>query len=262
VILIVTEMKKYYYTYYSYEEWGRGYIGSRKSKVSPEQDISYFGSYKDKTFHPTQKIILTQHNTREEALAAEMRLHEFYDVANNSHFANLSKLTSVRFYVSEEIARECGRKIGNKTKELGVGIHALTKEDLGKAGNRGGKKTKELNRGIFSQTKEEMIKHSKMGGNKTKELGVGIFGLTKEERIAAGKKGGKKAGKIRAEKTAREFVLMDPQGNIHKERNLDRFCKKYNLDRSSISRVLNGKYKHSQGWTKPIDNALTDILFS
>jgi hypothetical protein len=131
--------------------------------------------------------------------------------------------------VSEEIARECGRKIGNKTKELGVGIHALTKEDLGKAGNRGGKKTKELNRGIFSQTKEEMIKHSKMGGNKTKELGVGIFGLTKEERIAAGKKGGKKAGKIRAEKTAREFVLMDPQGNIHKERNLDRFCKKYNL---------------------------------
>jgi hypothetical protein len=103
---------EYFYTYYSYEEWGRGYIGSRKSKVSPEQDTKYFGSFKDKTFKPTQKIILTTHQTREEALAAEMRLHEFYDVAHNSHFANRAKQTSEKFsyIMTSEEASEYAKK--------------------------------------------------------------------------------------------------------------------------------------------------------
>ena len=87
----------YHYTYYSYEEFGRGYIGKRSCKCRPEEDVKYFGSYRDKTFRPTQKIILTQHHTVEEALTAEIRLHEFYDVAHNSHFANKAKQTSEKF---------------------------------------------------------------------------------------------------------------------------------------------------------------------
>ena len=47
-----------HYTYYSYEEWGRGYFGSRSCDCLPEEDINYFGSFKDKNFKPTQKIIL------------------------------------------------------------------------------------------------------------------------------------------------------------------------------------------------------------
>lgn len=50
-------MKKYFYVYYSYEEFGRGYIGKRECKCLPEEDIKYFGSYKDKSFRPTKKII-------------------------------------------------------------------------------------------------------------------------------------------------------------------------------------------------------------
>ena len=49
---------KHFYVYYSYEEYGRGYIGKRECKCLPEEDVSYFGSFKDKTFNPTQKIIL------------------------------------------------------------------------------------------------------------------------------------------------------------------------------------------------------------
>jgi hypothetical protein len=344
----------YYYTYYSYEEFGRGYIGSRKSKVSPEQDISYFGSYKDKTFKPTQKIILTTYQTREEALAAEIRLHEFYDVANNPHFANQAKQTSEKFYVPTEKAKKHGKKLyelglgvhglteeerienGKKVHELGLGVHSRTKEQMTEHGKRGGKKggkrVKELGVGIHAQTKEEhiewgkktyelgigihgrskeqMSEDGKMGGNKCKELELGIHALSKEERVEAGKKGGtkskelglgvhsrtkeqmtengkrggkktrelglgiysltieeridnaKKAGQISAEKNAREFILMDPYGNIHQGRNINQFCKKHGLIRSNIGKVLKGTQSHHKGWTKPIDNALTDILFS
>lgn len=88
---------KYYYVYYSYEEWGRGYIGKRECKCPPEEDVSYFGSYYDDSFHPTHKIILATFLSREEALSAEILLHSFYDVAKNPHFANKAKQTSTRF---------------------------------------------------------------------------------------------------------------------------------------------------------------------
>ena len=78
----------HHYTFYSYEQWGRGYIGSRSCRCNPEQDINYFGSYTDKAFSPTQKIILELHNTAKESLEAETALHNLFDVANNPHFAN------------------------------------------------------------------------------------------------------------------------------------------------------------------------------
>jgi hypothetical protein len=85
-----------YYTYYSYEPFGRGYIGSRGCKCSPMED-EYFGSFTDKTFNPTEKIILTEHQTRKEALETEVKLHEFYQVHINPHFANKAKITSSLF---------------------------------------------------------------------------------------------------------------------------------------------------------------------
>ena len=63
---------KHFYVYYSYEEYGRGYIGKRECKCLPEEDISYFGSFHDKTFRPTQKIILETFDTVEEALEAKL----------------------------------------------------------------------------------------------------------------------------------------------------------------------------------------------
>lgn len=83
------------YTYYSFEEYGRGYIGARSK--SPIGDDAYMGSYKDKSFNPTQKIILAEYETWEEALEAEVLLHEFYDVARNPHFANQAKQMSKGF---------------------------------------------------------------------------------------------------------------------------------------------------------------------
>jgi len=90
--------KEYHYVYYSYEEYGRGYLGSRTCKCLPEEDIKYFGSFKDKTFKPTQKIILkSDYTTREKAYDDEIVLQEHYKVVENAHFANRAYQTSVRF---------------------------------------------------------------------------------------------------------------------------------------------------------------------
>ena len=121
-------LKEYYYTYYSYEEWGRGYFGSRKCNCLPEEDVKYFGSFYDKTFRPTKKIILKDdYATREEAYADEIILHDYYDVANNPHFANQSKQTCTKFSIygtshSEETRRKIsisntGKSRSKETRE-------------------------------------------------------------------------------------------------------------------------------------------------
>jgi hypothetical protein len=192
--------KEYYYTYYSYEEYGRGYFGSRGCKCLPEEDVRYFGTFKDKTFRPTEKIILKDdYNTREEAIADEIILHDYYDVANNPHFANRAKATSTGFYVSKEVAIESGRKTGKKyghiggkingkkCKELGIGIFALTLEQKIEI-NR---KTYELGVGIFALTPEQRTKNCIKGGQKTKELGRGIFARTPEQMTEDRKKAAK-----------------------------------------------------------------------
>lgn len=107
-----------HYVYYSYEDWGRGYIGVRQCECDIAEDL-YFGSYSDNTFNPTNKIILQECATREEALAAEVTLHKFYDVKSNPHFANQSNQSNIKFdfdntgFVHSEDTKE---KISNALK--------------------------------------------------------------------------------------------------------------------------------------------------
>jgi general stress protein YciG len=114
------KMTQFYYTYYSYEEFGRGYIGKRSCKCSPEEDVKYFGSYRDKTFKPTQKIILETYDTVEEALADEIKVQRFFKVVENSHFANQAYQSSNKFsYVmpSEKARSNMIRINQNRTPE-------------------------------------------------------------------------------------------------------------------------------------------------
>ena len=87
----------FYYVYYSYESWGRGYIGRRQCECDPSRDTRYLGSFKDKSFSPTAKIILKTFPTLEKAVEAEILLHNFFEVDVNPHFANKSKQTSTGF---------------------------------------------------------------------------------------------------------------------------------------------------------------------
>ena len=94
---------KDYYVYYSYEEWGRGYIGYRKCRYkkgyTPETE-PYLGTYSDKSFKPTEKIILFSNLTKLEAMEIEIKLHAFYNVKDNNHFANKANANSTGFCFS------------------------------------------------------------------------------------------------------------------------------------------------------------------
>ena len=191
------ELKEYHYVYYSYEEYGRGYIGSRSCKCLPEEDINYFGSFCDKTFKPTQKIILKDdYATREEAYADEIILQQYYKVAENPHFANRAYQTSTKFYVSKEQAKK-----GDKTrKKLGLGLYALTEEQLNQRCKKSLETRKKLGLGIFGFTPEQRHENAKnaakYGGKKAKELGVGIHGLSKEQRVEVARKSGYKTKEL------------------------------------------------------------------
>ena len=242
--------KEYYYTYYSYEEWGRGYFGSRGCKCLPEEDVKYFGSFKDKTFKPTQKIILkSNYTTRAEADADEVLLHDYFKVDINPHFANQAKQTSTKFRLPKEKAIEIGRRNGkingNKLKELKIGVCGLSaeqrKENGKKYGSKGGKIIgnihKENKTGIFSLTKEQRKENGKKygskGGKKIVELGLGIHGLTKEQRS----QNSKKYGKIGASITNSQKWMCTETGYITNSGALTNYQKARGIDISNRKRI-------------------------
>jgi len=179
--------KEYYYTYYSYEEYGRGYFGSRGCKCLPEEDVKYLGSSKDKTFKPTQKIILKDdYLTREEAYADEIILQQYYKVVENPHFANRSYQTSTKFYVPLEQAIENGKKSGQKHKENKTGYMGRTKEQMTEDSRNGGKiggpKSYEMKVGVHGRSKEKMSEDGKKSAQTNQKNKTAIYGLTTEQR--------------------------------------------------------------------------------
>jgi hypothetical protein len=148
--------KEYYYTYYSYEEWGRGYFGSRGCKCLPEEDVKYFGSSKDKTFKPTQKIILKDdYPTREEAYADEIILQEHYKVIENPHFANRAYQTTTGFTTNGMLVTEEFRiKMSSVTKGEKNGMYGKKRPDLAERNRKGrGRKVKYSKNGLKSMKK-------------------------------------------------------------------------------------------------------------
>ena len=141
--------KEYHYIYYSYEEYGRGYFGSRTCKCLPEEDIKYFGSFKDKTFKPTHKIILKDdYSTREEAYIDEIILHQYYKVVENPHFANRSYQTSTGWttlglFPSDETRKKLSEaRKGRNAWNKGIPVSNKTKEKI-RQKHKGRKQTEE-----------------------------------------------------------------------------------------------------------------------
>ena len=226
--------KEYYYTYYSYEEYGKGYIGSRKCFCLPGEDIKYLGSSSDKTFKPTHKIILKDdYTTREEAYADEITLQEYYKVVENPHFVNKSYQTSTKFYVSRENAVENGKKggkiSGQKHKENGTGVCGRSKEKMSEDGKGATERARELGVGLYGLSSKEKSEAGKIGGKKIKELGIGIFGMSPEERKKVSSKSGKEVGK-------QKWVCLET-GFITTPGALGRYQKARSIDTSKRKRI-------------------------
>mgnify|MGYP006270387995 CR=1 FL=1 len=152
--------KEYYYTYYSYEEWGRGYIGSRGCKCKPENDVRYFGSFKDKTFKPTQKIILKDdYASRTDAYADEIILQQFYKVVENPHFANKSYQTTTKFYFNRKGQKHpkiSGDKHPSKREELRKNLSEKRKGDKNPMYGMTGEKNPFFGRKHTEETKNKI----------------------------------------------------------------------------------------------------------
>jgi hypothetical protein len=74
------------------------------------------GSYKDKSFNPTSKIILGVYETPEECLEAEIALHAFFKVDKNPHFANQARQTSTGFSMAGEGHYRYGNPLPDEVK--------------------------------------------------------------------------------------------------------------------------------------------------
>jgi hypothetical protein len=229
--------QEYHYTYYSYEEWGRGYFGSRTCKCLPEEDINYFGSFSDKNFKPTQKIILkSDYSTRAEAYVDEIILQKYYKVIENPHFVNKAYQTSTKFYFGSS---EHSKKIGLENSRLKRGCIGMSLEqqiEMGKRqgkrnietgqisnlGKEWGKKAYENKLGAFSLSrKERSFLSSKIGKNNHIQK-IGIFGMNEKDKLNACKKGAKTTLSQRWMCTETNHIST-PGGlsNYQKARNID-----------------------------------------
>jgi len=148
-------MKKHHYVYHSYEEWGRGYIGSRSCNCLPERDTDYFGSFTDSSFNPTRKIILrSDYETREEANKDEVTLHDFFDVVKNPYFANKAKQTSEKFS-TQGLPHTLETREKMRASHIGMRMSQATKKKIG-ASNMGKPRSEET---------RQKIRKALLGGN-------------------------------------------------------------------------------------------------
>lgn len=141
------------------------------------------GSFKDKTFKPTKKIILKDdYSTREEAYADEIILQKYYKVVENTQFANRSYQTSTKFHLDFNLASKNGKIIGEYNKNNNIGFFQLSQNELSENGKKGGFILYENKLGIHGLTKEELSIVSKKGYQN------GLAKITKEQRREINKK--------------------------------------------------------------------------
>jgi len=225
-------MSKHFYVYYSYEEFGRGYIGSRGCKCLPEDDYKYYGSFHDKTFNPTQKIILGVYESRKDAYEAEILLHEFYDVARNPHFANRSKQTSTKFTLAPGV-RVYDKNFKDKISKIHKGkvLSEETKEKIRQA-NLG----KSLSKETIEKMKESMkdYKHSEETKEKIRQANTGKV-FTEEHRKNMSNSNANKGKKL--PQTTREKIRKANSGKVFTEEHKDK------IRQANVGKVLSEETK-------------------
>ena len=81
--------RKYHILYVSFEETpgGRSYVGAHSTDCIFD---GYLGSYLDKSFKPTAKIIIGYFNSRSALLSAESSLQKTLNVVRDPHYVNQS----------------------------------------------------------------------------------------------------------------------------------------------------------------------------
>jgi hypothetical protein len=180
----------------TFEEVPYYYYGSKKEKKFDEE---YWGSpvtnkWCWKLYTPKKQILELFEFSDEgyiEALEIESRLIK--PVFNTDKWCLNENCGGIMSLPQKSRAGKMG---GQKTYEMGVGVHGRTKEQIiedskigGKIGGKiSGKLTYELGIGIFGMSKEEKSEAGKRGSATIKKNKTGIFGATKEQLSQYGRK--------------------------------------------------------------------------
>lgn len=169
--LMTTENKKHYvYMLISLIE-DKYYIGARSCVCSIDED-TYMGSSRVMTKEDKRncdKLILKEFNTRKEAIAYEIELHERFDVSNNQKFWNVAKQTSTGFDTTGREMTEKERKMRSEVQKkrfknghhcTGITLSKEHKEKISK-GLQGKTHTEETKKKIQKSHKDRAINHWK-----------------------------------------------------------------------------------------------------
>lgn len=225
-----------YYTYYSYEEFGRGYIGYRRcpKHETPESD-KYMGSFKDKTFKPTSKIVLTTHRSKEEAILAEIKIQKLFDVVNNPHFANRAFQTSQGFHYS---------RLGEKHTEESK--RKMSERHTGKTLSEEHRKNLSL---AFAKEKNPFYgkKHTDETLRKLSEM------MSGEKAPNYGKHHTEESKRKISEAVSKVAGLCHPCHKDTSHMSITEIIRKFpcmNLNQGHLSEVANGKRSHHKEWRK------------
>lgn len=260
--------KKYHYTYYSYQEWGMGYFGSRSCDCLPEEDVNYFGSFSDKTFKPTHKIILkSDYLTREDAVIDEIILHNFYEVDKNTHFANKAKQTSKKFITTSMVGEKnhfYGKTHNEETKRKISLVHkGKTISEKGKLA------VSKRHKGIpLSEDHKDKIRKSLIGIQRTDEQRKKISDAkkgkpnTEKQKIEHSmrmsgsgnpnygiKTSPEKAEKIRKSNSKYTYKCVSPSGEEYITYSMKQFCNEHNIvSKAMMLAVAHNKKENFKGW--------------
>lgn len=204
------------------------YIGS------PLKAKSLFLEQINKKNKITKEIIQTFSNTVECSVFEKGLIEEHYKkegCLNGSIFsATLTK---------EQMAEN-----GKKAYALGLG--KLSNEERKRIQKEGIIK-KIGSKNLSEYFKTIGINGGKKGGKKSYENKSGLHDLKNKKVL----KGREKGRKVIAEKYAKKFAIVNPEGKLIKAKNLKKFCRENNLNRGNIKLLLKGKIKSSLGWTRP-----------
>ena len=126
----------YYYLYLIKFEDGRFYIGSRQSKVLPEYDTNYWGSpvsfkhlWEDVSLTKTKHILKVCDSFEE---MRDMESEFIKDAWKKFPQLCLNRNATPIFHpdiCKNALSKEQRIEIGKKCKELGLGIHGLSKDE-------------------------------------------------------------------------------------------------------------------------------------
>lgn len=199
----------WHYTYYSYEQGGRGYIGKRTSKVHPKDDL-YLGSFSDKTFKPTDKIIIATYDSAAKALRAESALQRLFQAHKAEHFANRAIYFFGKF-----------RRLPGKTK----GWKKLAKQE----------KRRKTARSLLEL--EKNVPQSEL------DAWIPVLDMIEKERRQLIEEG-------MVDQLQSLYFLKSLYGVTYPVIDLEIFCKNHCLSFDNIQKLCSGKINFWRGWSR------------